>query len=504
MKKTNLICIVLLSLVLTTSLPLLANKISIDGDVTLTDQNTTGDYTHIQFDISWDNSWRVSTGPSNWDAAWVFAKWKLHGETDWAHCTLNTSEHTAPAGSVVENPTSDNPQTGVFIYRNANGSGSNNWDGVKLRRNYGTDLVADDATVDVKVFAIEMVYVPEDDFYLGDGNSTYRFHDGNNTSESFQVTSAPITFAQTDGNLWASGEWDSPSGTLQANYPTGYKAFYCMKYEISQGQYVDFLNTLTRTQQNTRTETSVSTDEITNIYVMSNTSSISYRQTITCPSSGNGTTYPITFSASVPNRACNYLNWVDGAAYSDWAGLRPMTELEFEKACRGDQTVVAGEHAWGSTSITAATTINGIENGTETITNSGANCCYDLKTFSGGDGGLGPLRCGIFATGSSTREQSGASYYGIMELSGNLHERPVTLGNDTGRLFTGTNGNGVLDVNGNADVDYWPGTAASGSGFRGAGWYSSATYLLVSSRNYAASGNVYRYKYYGFRAVRTQ
>lgn len=75
--------ILLVSLV---SLPLWANHVAVDN-VSLTDQNTTDHYTHIKFDISWENSWRVSTGPRNWDAAWVFAKWKLHSGTDW---------HTAP------------------------------------------------------------------------------------------------------------------------------------------------------------------------------------------------------------------------------------------------------------------------------------------------------------------------------------------------------------------------------------------------------------------------
>jgi hypothetical protein len=104
--------------ILTMPLYLGANHVVVEN-VSLTEQNTTDSYTHIKFDISWENSWRLDgvTEPSNWDAAWVFAKWKLHSGTDWAHCTLNTSGHTAPTGSVVENPTSDNPQTGVFIYR---------------------------------------------------------------------------------------------------------------------------------------------------------------------------------------------------------------------------------------------------------------------------------------------------------------------------------------------------------------------------------------------------
>jgi len=479
-KKLLSISILLFSTLLIFTFSLTANNISIDGNVTLTEQNTTSDYTHIKFDISWDNSWRTSSAPNNWDAAWVFAKWKLHSGTEWKHCTLNTSGHTAPSGSTID-AASDG--TGIFIYPNAVGTGSVDWNNAKLRWNYGTDLVADDATVDVKVFAIEMVYVPQGDFYLGDGSSFNRFHDGDNASESFQVTSSQINFGQANNQLWALGDWDSPTGSLQTDYPTGFAAFYCMKYEISQGQYVGFLNTLTSTQDNTRYRTMFEND---------------YRHGVWGGSQGSR--FP-----ERPYRACGFLSWMDGAAYADWAGLRPMTELEFEKACRGTQDAVAGEYAWGDVTITEATTIDadpGKEYGTETVN---GNCNYEWGLeFTGGDEGRGPLRCGIFATGSSTRQQSGASYYGIMEMSGNLSERPVTLGNATGRAFTGNHGNGEIDASGNTDAANWPSTSAEGSGFRGGNWSYDDSDTRVSDRDDAVWANTDRNSIYGFRAVRTQ
>ncbi len=182
-----------------------------------------------------------------------------------------------------------------------------------------------------------------------------------------------------------------------------------------------------------------------------------------------------------------------------------MTELEFEKACRGTGSVTDDEFAWGNTTITAATTISGIENGTETITNSGANCCYNFNSFTGGDGGQGPLRCGIFATSSTTtRQPAGASYYGIMELSGNLWERPVTIGNANGRGFTGAHGDGSLDGSGDANVSSWPAPAtASVAGFRGGDWDIAATGLRVSDRNNAGNTNANRNNNNGFRCVRS-
>jgi len=231
-----------------------------------------------------------------------------------------------------------------------------------------------------------------------------------------------------------------------------------MKYEISQGQYVDFLNTLTATQDGTRFP-----NENGN-----------YRHTIG-GSSGSR-------SAGVEDRACNYLSWMDGAAYADWAGLRPMTELEFEKACRGTQVVVDDEFAWGNTSITEATTITGPEDGTETVN---GNCNYIWgDEFSGGDDSRGPLRCGIFATGSSTRAEAGASYYSVMEMSGNLWEQTVSAGRTEGMAFTGTPGDGALSADGNATNADWPdGTSWDWAiQLRGGGWQSFAIGERTSAR----------------------
>ncbi|MFN9581641.1 MAG: hypothetical protein ACK566_03095, partial [Bacteroidota bacterium] len=59
-----------------------ANNIAVSS-VSLTGQNTTAgtnnaaNFSLVQFNLSWENSWRVSTGPSNWDAAWVFVKFRV-------------------------------------------------------------------------------------------------------------------------------------------------------------------------------------------------------------------------------------------------------------------------------------------------------------------------------------------------------------------------------------------------------------------------------------------
>jgi hypothetical protein len=457
-------------------------------NVSIVDIDTNNNTASIEFDISWDNSWRAISdaqtdhSSTNWDATWVFAKYSV-SSGDWNHCTLATSGHSAPTGSVIENPSAstDNRQTGVFIYRNTSGSGSNNWDNVKIKWNYGTDGVADNASVEIRIFGIEMCFVPEDSYYLGDAvsfKSTFEDTDDNpvliNTTEktvrqdgtnsqSGDATLQSGIKVDGDGGICTTG-----TGTIDnPDYPTGYKAFYCMKYEITQEQYVDFLNTITSSQAETHYRTG------------------SYRHTI----SGS---HP-NFTCTRPDRACNYIFLVDGMAYLDWAGLRPMTELEYEKACRGTLSVVAGEYAWGTTGIVSDNSliISGTEDGTETITtdvSSGA-CVYGHNAHSGGDGGLGPLRVGIFAESGTNRVSSGATFYGIMEM--------------------GTHGDGSIGSNGYANISDWPGyssghnTGTSGSGCRGGSWYFDTIFFSTSNR-YSAAYTAPTTSHTGFRGVRSK
>jgi hypothetical protein len=89
-----------------------------------------------------------------------------------------------------------------------------------------------------------------------------------------------------------------------------------------------------------------------------------------------------------------------------------------------------------------------------------------------------------------------------MELSGNLWERVVTLGNATGRTFSGANGNGMLTSGGAADVSGWP--AAAGTGWKGGSWLNTTTNSATTSdRAQAASADNTRSADAGGRGVRT-
>jgi formylglycine-generating enzyme required for sulfatase activity len=484
-------------LLLLLSANLSANDIVV-SNISLTDENATEDYVMVQFDLSWENSWRISNGSANWDAAWVFVKYRLSGG-EWQHVSLNNNGHSGTAAAIdagLLDPGSafnatTNPALGVFIYRSADGTGNSSITGAQLRWNYGANGVPDDAIVDVKVFAIEMVYVPEGAFAAGSGGNEYAaFYKYPTTTNAYQITSEnTIVVGTATNNLyypWITNGGDQ-GGPIPSTFPKGYAGFYCQKYEISQQQYVDFLNTLTQTQANNRKY-----------------NGSDYRYAIT------GTTIG-SYATTNPYVACNFLSWMDGAAYSDWAGLRPMTELEYEKACRGTVAPVANEYAWGTNTVAgSAYTLDNDGATDEGITANYSTSAGNASYAPTGGGIDGPLRVGIFAANAanSGRITAGASYYGIMELSGNLYERTVTVGNAAGRAYTGAHGNGALNGNGHADVTAWPGltggevTGADGSGFRGGGWIIDATFLRASDRNFAAYTGTIRAYSYGFRAVR--
>jgi formylglycine-generating enzyme required for sulfatase activity len=187
-------------------------------------------------------------------------------------------------------------------------------------------------------------------------------------------------------------------------------------------------------------------------------------------------------------------------AYADWTGLRPMSELEYEKACRGgNQSPVALEYAFGSNSAVNTSSVSNDGTATETAGNAGANMVYY-------NGSNLLLRTGAFASAASDRLASGATYYGIMEMSGNVMEGCVTISYSQGRdNFTNVNGNGSLDATGNPNVTGWPLTGNQttyGVGHRGGSLANDPINCTISNRYYYIE-QVNRVYYSGYRAVRS-
>ena len=145
-----------------------------------------------------------------------------------------------------------------------------------------------------------------------------------------------------------------------------------------------------------------------------------------------------------------WLSWADSAAYMAWAGLRPMTELEYEKAMRGPRRPVPDEEH---------------------------NSYYEIATRGTGQ-------------------------------TGRPRERTVTAATIEGwspAKFLGTHGLGTVTLP--AD---WPQANAVGIGFRG-GYFcgydgdslGGAEFSRTSNRKAAALVDPERRGGYGIRAVRT-
>jgi formylglycine-generating enzyme required for sulfatase activity len=179
-----------------------------------------------------------------------------------------------------------------------------------------------------------------------------------------------------------------------------------------------------------------------------------------------------------------------------------MTELEFEKICRGSENqVVELEFAWGTTYSKNATAVTGTESDREYLTSTGANSYFLQDNFQG----QFPLNTGIFAGPGKSREKSGAAYYGVMEMSTNLSELCVSIGNEFGRLFTYQNGDGRLGHDGYANEINWPLRDGRGGGYRGGCFANEQLHMCTSVRVEAAVEINYSHRHipWGFRGVRT-
>ncbi|KYF83257.1 hypothetical protein BE20_19165 [Sorangium cellulosum] len=441
--------------------------------------------------------------------------------SEWRHALIAAAR--APVGGEVLLP---EDQRGVFLYRSDENAGVGPvvFRAVTLTLCRPTDGPAFADHVSLWVFGIEMVYIPEGPFSLGDplgpGGPAACFYDASlgdkEPDRSYLVTSdGPIEVGPNgdrsrlyyDGDASDGNEGDG-QGPIPKGFPNGYGAFYVMKYQITQGQYGDFVNTLQGPARTVRFS-----------YWFG-----SYRYT----------TFMTQSSARLtlrPDNACNWLAWMDGAAFACWAGLRPLTELEYEKACRGPAQAVSCEYAWGTTKAMQAQVIFGNEGGVSWVN---GNAAFQQAIFVGGDGGSGPLpgnafggppaswsgacafgmrrdfaedQSGLSPVQVNERERTGASYYRVMGLSGNLWEWCVTVGEPQGRAFTGTPGTGELDGFGNPDVKLlgWPDVDVVGAGARGGSWYTALTKLRLADRSYGSGLESYSTRAHdmGFRCART-
>ena len=433
----------------------------------------------VSFTVSWKNAWH---NDRNHDAIWLFAKFQ--GQNGWPrHARLAQSGHRVqPLGNaglkLHISPSEDG--IGAFLIVSANYRGDIN---AQVTLQLDTTQFADfnPRTSIMRVYGTEMVFIPQGAFYLGDPDPVAQkfgaFYQSDGSGEMkacYAVVSENqvIAVGPEDGQLYYKSQTaiyqGDQAGPVPASFPKGVQPFYIMKYELTQGQYADFLNGIAHDQTQFRANFGVK-----NYRALRGT--IDLREGI--------------YFAGSSSRPCNFYSWDDAMAYADWAGLRPMTELEFTKACRGPVQPSSMQYPWGAQPKESVLRV--------------VNQNDDLVMV----GGMQES-----ALTNANRHLLGASYYWVMDLAGSVWERVITIGDARGRAFTGQHGDGSLDAYGFANVADWPsGNRENGGfGFRGGGFYTHGQpygifnpYSPIAFRRFGAWSGGVRKEAYGGRFVRT-
>jgi hypothetical protein len=416
----------------------------------------------LTVDLAWSPSWR---NDQSHDAAWIFFKVRAEGAKEWQHVRLAADRVLNPSGYGCAQsnkkmdflvPGGADGFTGLFVRRASQGPQcSVNMQGVTAIWNLaGTPGITRDTKVQVGAFGLIMVYVAEGPFFLGSGGTEsygfYQYTDGKQNTLPYLVTnSAAIPTGKQSGQLWARGAEPKEGGAIPATFPNGYAAFYCAYNPLSGSQYTHFLNLLTPEQSAERyhqTPEDVGPGKTTGHY-MPWTGEI-FR-------TGTSSNYTYTFmrgrpDARLKHTGIRWLSWADAAAYMAWAGLRPMTEMEYEKAMRGPRQPIPDE---------------------------AYNSYYEIPTRGTGQ-------------------------------TGRPRERTVTAATFEGwspDTFLGTHGLGTVTL-----PKDWPQADAVGAGFRG-GYFNGydgdalggLEFSRTSNRKASALVDPERRGGYGIRAVRT-
>lgn len=454
--------------------------------------------TNVIFDLSWDNSWRMDV---NYDAVWLFAKYRIKGDAQWQTVFFENAGHKVNTNNGIEasfekgeslvGGMSEN--VGLYIYRKNKGVGNINWEGISLVLANSINRILSD--VEIELFALEMVYIPEGEFYLGSGSTSESYYFKRTFDDTpFKITSenailissneAELEALACKSNVWVSSGVEAVLNQyLPATFPKGYKAFYAMKYELSQEAYCDFLNMLIPAHQYRR-----SGMEVKESNAWKYIHSMSYRNSIMLiKTADNKLKFACNYykesedeattnrSTDGQNIAMNYLSLADMLAYLDWSGLRPLTELEYEKMCRGTLNPVANEYSWGSTYIQTC--------GNPSTTTSYVATGKERPDKGNYNGSSLPIRVGSFAGKGTRREDAGAGFYGNMELTSNVAERYININYKSTHGFTGQSGDGQLNSEGDATPRLWP-IESNYYIWRGG---VNASYLTISDRYYNSS-----------------
>jgi len=421
------------------------------NNIAITDtsfSDATGASVTVSFTV-WENNVVSATTPLGGQyntADWIFIKFStstsggIPADGSWKHATLISGSITG--GTLSGALTVPSDHKGVYINHTASSSGG--YVNASVRWNYAADgLTLFNAKV--KVFAVSMVHIPAGSFRYGDGCVA---HCGTGEADFYNVV-APRLVQSADASS------DIPPGATPNSWPNGYSSFYLMRYSVTQGQYADYLNTV---------GSSTAAAHYTSI--VANGHNIAYN---------SAADYGSRYSAGAPAAAENYLAIMDAWSYLSWAAMRPPTEMEFEKAARGDTTATNWYYPWG--------TLISTDTATYAPPNESGTCMRNYMNFNNLSGCQKVLDVGRYMSGDAyrTAAQTGASPYGLADMAGNVWNIVVNCAAAQTVPAGPSNGNGTP-----VEPASWP-VPGSGAGtaLRGGGWSVAVTnWLRISDRTY--------------------
>ena len=455
-----------------------ARIVSVDADGVAT----------IDLGLKWDNAWRDY---NNWDGVWLFFKYREGKDGTWKHVDLETSGHAFVDTSasvkkftyhVGKSANDATKATGLFVVL-AENAYANPRLKCQLKWKLPIGMVKEDFDKVSSVLyahALEMVYVRTGAYSLGQDFTPDTF-----ASTLINSEKALSVNVNTNGD----GLQEQP---LPADYPKGFDSFYAMKYELGQEQFVRFFNSLLKTQQEELVPIIQTRDE--NNYIFGNDATRATKRNgitlatkttdgkphkVACDLNRDGIKNAADDGQNIP---CAFMNIHFLNTYCAWSGLRPMSELEFEKSCRRPYPfkTLANEYVWGSTSAPIPVT----QPSPDGINTSGEMPESGNSSSGGSTGASGyqnPVRSGSFAavpyTGASALDcqyRAGVTYWGLMEMGGNLKEIVASATHD--KLTRDGHGLGAYSKT------LWSETT-SHYGYRGGGFLSRQESLQTSNRS---------------------
>jgi len=274
-----------------------------------------------------------------------------------------------------------------------------------------------------------------------------------------------------------------------ANDTTGYGAvgydYQIGKYDVTIGQYTEFLNAVA----------------VTDTYSLYSSDMGTHGNIQGISQSGSSGSYSYSVLGSA-NRPITFVNWFDSARFANWMANGQPTGAQGSTTTENGAYALSGVDNGGIVPAKNATNPN--TNATPTFSIPTENEWYKAAYYSPNYGGVGVGGYYAYATQSNTvpgnvvgSTANQANYYnGVYSVT--QSSRYVTIQNyltDVGAFSGSGSFYGTFDQGGNVfqwnDLD---GTAGSSCGLRGGNWNEKDAFILSSSCRYSNSGGFVTYE----------